>query len=89
MANLYLIGAPQGRNGLELAKGDGDASVVLIQDGVYLDASDVAKAGKKVYAVRKDVEKRGLANRIPGSVELIDYGKLVDLIFENKVINFA
>ncbi|MCL5264982.1 MAG: DsrH/TusB family sulfur relay protein [Chloroflexi bacterium] len=87
MANLYLLGAPAGRNGLALAERDEAAAVVLIQDGVYLDVKCLA--GKKVYAVRKDVEKRGLASRLPGSVELIDYGKLVDLVLENKVINFA
>lgn len=90
MANLYLIGSSAtGRNGLELAKVDGDARVVLIQDGVYLDAKEIAAAGKKVYALRKDVEKRGLASRLSSSVELIDYGRLVDLMFEDKVINFA
>jgi sulfur relay protein TusB/DsrH len=90
MANLYLIGSEEtGRNGLALAKIDNDARVVLIQDGVFLDAKDFAAAGKKVYALRKDVEKRGLGNRLSSSVELIDYGKLVDLIFEDKVINFA
>ncbi|MBI2955039.1 MAG: sulfurtransferase complex subunit TusB [Chloroflexi bacterium] len=89
MANLYLIGSPAGRNGLELAKKDGEAAVLLIQDGVYLDASAIAETGKKVYALRKDAEKRGLTNRFSGSVELIDYGKLVDLIFAHKVINFA
>lgn len=89
MANLYLIGAPQGRNGLELAKADPNALVVLLQDGVYLDTSELARMEKRVYAVRKDVEKRGLAARVAATAELIDYSKLVDLLFENKVINFA
>ena len=89
MANLYLIGSTAGRNGLELAKEDSDARVVLIQDGVYLDASFVAQSGRKVYALQKDVEKRGLTSRVPAAVELIDYGELVDLMFENKIINFA
>lgn len=89
MANLYLVDLPFGRNGLELAKADGDARVVLIQDGVYLDAAEVAQAGGNVYAVEKDVAKRGLRDRLPAFVEVIDYGQLVDLIVEHKVINFA
>ncbi len=88
MANLYLLGSTAGRNGLELAKTDADAKIVLVQDGVYLDASDLVRAGKKVYAIAGDVEKRGLKGRL-SNVELIDYAKLVDLIVDDKVINFA
>ncbi len=89
MANLYLIGSTAGRNGLELAKADADAKVVLVQDGVYLDASALASSGKKVYALASDVEKRGLKNRLGNSIELIDYSRLVDFIVEDKVVNFA
>ncbi len=89
MANLYLIDKPNGENALALAALDGDAKVVLIQDGVYLDAGAANQNGAKVFAIAKDVEKRGLKARIPSYVEVIDYGKLVDLIVDNKVINFA
>ncbi len=89
MANLYLIDMPFGRNGLELAKADAGAKVVLIQDGVYLDAGEAIEAGARVFAVKKDVEKRGVGGRLPASVELVDYGALVDLIVENKVVNFT
>lgn len=89
MANLYLLDLPFGRTGLELAKADAGATVVLIQDGVYLDASEIAQAGASVFAVAKDVERRGLRGRLPRFVEVIDYGKLVDLIVEHKVINFT
>jgi sulfur relay protein TusB/DsrH len=89
MANLYLIDKKAGPEALELAKADKGAEVVLIQDGVYLDAGAVNAAGGKVYAVKRDVELRGLAGRLPGFVQQIDYGKLVDLIVANKVVNFA
>ncbi|MDO8673261.1 MAG: DsrH/TusB family sulfur metabolism protein [Dehalococcoidia bacterium] len=89
MANLYLIDKPNGESALALAALDGDAKVVLIQDGVYLDSGDANAHGAKVYAIAKDVEKRGLKARIPGFVEVIDYGQLVDLIVDNKVINFC
>lgn len=89
MSNLYLVDLPFGRNGLELARADPGARVVLIQDGVYLDASEAARAGATVYAVERDVARRGLSGRLPDFVEVIDYGQLVDLIVEHKVINFA
>jgi len=89
VGNLYLIDKHQGEVALELARADDEATVVLIQDGVYLDAKAVADAGRKVYAVARDLEVRGLNDSLPGYVQSIDYGELVDLIVENKVVNFA
>ncbi|MFQ5957599.1 MAG: DsrH/TusB family sulfur relay protein [Candidatus Brocadiales bacterium] len=89
MANLYLINKTYGENGLKIAKFDADAQVVLIQDGVYVDARRFVGSKVKVYVVRDDVEKRGLVDRVPEDVEFIDYGQLVDMIVQNKVINFA
>jgi sulfur relay protein TusB/DsrH len=89
MGNLYLIHKPAGEVALELARADAQAQVVLLQDGVYLDAAGVKEAGRKVYAVKRDVELRGLSSKLPDFVKVIDYGDLVDLIAENKVVNFA
>ena len=89
MANLYLIDKPAGKEALSLAQRDKGAAVVLIQDGVYLDISALGTAGVQVYAVKLDVERRGLASRLPSHVKQIDYGQLVDLILANKVINFS
>lgn len=89
MANLYLINKTYGENGLRLARLDADAQIVLIQDGVYLDVRRFVGSKVKVYLVRSDVEKRGLVDRVHEDMELIDYGRLVDLIVQNKVINFA
>jgi sulfur relay protein TusB/DsrH len=89
VAHLYLVDLPFGRNGLELAKADPGAQVVLIQDGVYLDTREIAQAGATVYAVERDVARRGLGGRLAEYVEVIDYGRLVDLILEHKVVNFA
>jgi sulfur relay protein TusB/DsrH len=58
-----------------------------VADGVHLDISALNRAQIKVYAIRQDVSKRGVA--LPGYVQVIDYGQFVDLIMENKVINFA
>lgn len=84
---LYLVDKPYGQNGLALASRDKDVKVVLVQDGVYLDASRLS--GAKVYAIAEDIEKRGLQEVVPTSVKRISYGELVDLILENKVYNFA
>ncbi len=89
MSNLYLIDKPAGELALALAAADGEAKVVLIQDGVYLDAGPLRAAGREVYAVKRDVEVRGLLGQLPSFVREIDYGQLVDLIVDNKVINFA
>jgi sulfur relay protein TusB/DsrH len=70
-----------------LAKEDKEARVVLVQDGVYLDTLALQRAQVKVYAIRQDVQKRGVA--LPGYVQIIDYGQFADLIVEHKVINFA
>ena len=82
---LYLIDKQYGENGLVLAAKDPDAKVVLIQDGVYLRPTDV----KEVYSVAEDVNKRGLAESLPSSIKQIGYDELIDLIVDNKVINFC
>ncbi len=89
MGNLYLVDKPYGANGLALAAQDDEAVVVLIQDGVYLDLSEVSKAGRPLYAVKRDIERRGLANQLPSSVKAVGFDELVDLIVDHKVVNFA
>ncbi len=89
MGNLYLIDKPYGSNGLALAQQDQEAAIVLIQDGVYLDASEASRAGRPVYAVKRDVERRGLNGKLSTEIKTIGFDELVDLILENRVINFA
>jgi sulfur relay protein TusB/DsrH len=81
---LYLINLPFAKEGLELAKRDSEAKVVLIEDGVYSDASGLAD----VYAIKDDVEKRGMGEKM-GNAKIIGYDELVDLIVDNKVVNLA
>lgn len=83
---LFLVDKPNGEVAAQVAGLDKDAKVVLIKDGVYLDPS--AFPGK-VFAMEDDMEVRGLKERLAGKVEAIDYPRLVDLIVENKVVNFA
>ncbi len=87
MGNLYLVDQPFGENALAMAREDKDALVVLVQDGVYLDTAALNRAQIKVYAIRQDIQSRGVT--LPGYVQVIDYGQFADLIIENKVINFA
>ncbi len=89
MGNLYLVDQPAGASAFALAAGDGEAIVVLIQDGVYLDASALTKAGRTVCAVQRDLERRGLAGGAAQGVKAIGFDELVDLIVANKVVNFA
>ena len=89
MANLYLVDEHTAEHALALAKADPGAKVVLIQDGVYLDAADLTGAGVEVFAVGQDVEKRGMDGLLTPGVRVIGYGELVDLIAGSKVINFA
>jgi sulfur relay protein TusB/DsrH len=89
MANVYLVDKKFGDNSLKIAEQDKNAEIVLIQDGVYLDIKEIENSGNKVYAVKADVEKRGYNEMLSKNIELIDYGKLVDLILANKVVNFA
>jgi sulfur relay protein TusB/DsrH len=83
---LYLVDKPNGKIAAEVAGLDDDAKIVLIKDGVYLDAATMPG---KVYAMEDDVELRGLKERLAGKAESIDYRRLVDLIVSNKVANFA
>jgi sulfur relay protein TusB/DsrH len=89
VGNLYLIDQPFGGNALALAARDDEAIVVLIHDGVYLDASAPGKAGRPLYAVKRDVERRGLSKRLANGVKTIGFDELVDLIVAHKVVNFA
>jgi len=83
---LYLVDKPNGKIAAEVARLDDDAKIVLIKDGVYLDAATMPG---KVYAMEDDVKLRGLKERLAGKAESIDYPRLVDLIVSNKVANFA
>jgi sulfur relay protein TusB/DsrH len=89
MANLYLIDRPYGENGLALARIDPDARIVLLQDGVYFHSRFEPGGDLPVYAVHDDLTVRGLDPLVPDHVRRIGYLELVDLIVENKVINFA
>ena len=85
---LYLLGDKIiGSVGVTYAQMDAEAIVVLIKDGVFLDTGTFQ--GKKIYAMDDDVKRRGMEERLKDKAEIIGYDKLVDLILENKVVNFV
>jgi tRNA 2-thiouridine synthesizing protein B len=79
---LYLIDKPMADVGLRTARGDPDAHVVLMQDGVYLEPNIDAP----ISAVKKDVDVRGVD--LPDGVDRLTYDELVTLIVEREVKSF-
>jgi len=70
------------------------SAVLLIEDGVYAavrDTSvskDVQEAMKQVsiYALKSDLEARGMQNRVMDGVRLVDYEGFVDLVVEHDAV---
>ena len=97
MGTLYLINKPHGENGIKIAKiqakKDENIVIVLIMNGVYYAVQEnILRELKfkriKIYAIEEDVRSRGLEDKIK-DIEMIDYPQLIDLIVENKVVNFT
>lgn len=81
-----------------LSEKDEEVSIVLIQDAIYiaLKNSEYSEAtrhaiekGVKFHLLAKDVERRGVLNNLISDLELIDYDRLIDLLFreDQRVIN--
>lgn len=70
------------------------SAVLLIEDGVYAAARDtvVAKQVQEalksvpIYALKPDVEARGLQTRVMDGVRLVDYGGFVDLVAQHSAV---
>ena len=71
------------------------SAVLLIEDGVYAataggssEAAVRAAAAKvKFFALRPDMEARGVTARAVDGVTLVDYGGFVDLVAEHGTPN--
>lgn len=69
-------------------------AVLLIEDGVYAAAKGTAVSKKlqdalktvPIYALKSDVEARGMQNRVLDGVKLVDYGGFVDLVVEHNTV---
>jgi len=70
------------------------SAVLLIEDGVYAVAKGTAVAPRiaealktvSIYALKPDVEARGMQNRVMDGVRLVDYGGFVDLVVEHNAV---
>ncbi len=67
-----------------------EADLLLMQDAVLFcnnGRKDAPKFGeRKVYALKVDMEKRGLSDRMVDGVEFVDYDGMVDLLFSNYAV---
>jgi len=70
------------------------STVLLIEDGVYAAARDTAVSKQvqealksvSIYALKPDVEARGMQNRVMDGVRLVDYAGFVDLVVEHNAV---
>ncbi|MBM3367475.1 MAG: sulfurtransferase complex subunit TusB [Betaproteobacteria bacterium] len=70
------------------------SAVLLIEDGVYAAARDTAVSGQvqdalkrvSIYALKSDLEARGMHNRVMDGIRLVDYGGFVDLVVEHNAV---
>ena len=70
------------------------SAVLLIEDGVYAAAKNTAVSNQmeqalknvSIYALKPDVEARGMQHRVMDGVRLVDYGGFVDLVAEYDAV---
>ena len=70
------------------------SAVLLIEDGIYAAAKDTAVSKQvqealksvQIYALKPDVEARGMQNRVMDGIRLVDYEGFVDLVAEHSAV---
>ena len=70
------------------------SAVLLIEDGVYAAARGTAVSKRvqdalrrvSIYALKPDLEARGMQDRIMEGVHVVDYGGFVDLVVEHNTV---
>lgn len=92
MSNILFFLTCKDTTGIELAlEHDNESdkmSICLLQDAVYHAnksnslIQEFTKKGK-IYAVKEDVEKRGIESYINNDVKLLDYSEIIDLVIAN------
>ena len=94
---LHVVNkSPFERNALEscLRFGKQGSAVLLIEDGVYAatrgnaaESRITAALGQmKIYALRPDLEARGMQDAVIAGIQLVDYGGFVDLVTEHSAV---
>jgi len=70
------------------------SAVLLIEDGVYAAARETAVAKQvqdalksvSIYALKSDLEARGMQNRVMDGIQLVDYAGFVDLVVAHNTV---
>ena len=88
--------SPFSNNALEicLKHAKQGSAVLLIEDGVYAATTGTtvsqrmldALATVSIYALKPDVEARGMQHRLMDGIKLVDYGGFVDLVVEHHAV---
>ena len=94
---LHIVNkSPFERNALDscLRFGRDGSAVLLIEDGVYaVTRGNIAEpkikaalGQMKIYALRPDLEARGMQDAVLEGIQLVDYGGFVDLVVSHKAV---
>ena len=94
---LHIVNkSPFERNALDscLRFGRNGSSVLLIEDGVYaVTRGNIAEpkiraalGQMKIYALRPDLEARGMQDAVIEGIQLVDYGGFVDLVAGHNAV---
>ena len=88
--------SPFSNNALEicLKHAKQGSAVLLIEDGVYAATTGTtvsqrlldALATVSIYALKPDVEARGMQHSLMDGIKLVDYGGFVDLVVEHHAV---
>jgi len=70
------------------------SAVLLIEDGVYAALRETAVSKQvqdalkrvSIYALKSDLEARGMQNRLMDGIRLVDYGGFVDLVVAHNTV---
>jgi len=70
------------------------SAVLLIEDGVYAALRETAVSKQvqdalkrvSIYALKSDLEARGMQNRLMDGIQLVDYGGFVDLVVAHNTV---
>ncbi len=94
---LHIVNkSPFEKNALDscLRFGRDGSAVLLIEDGVYaVTRGNIAEpkikaalGTMKIYALRPDLEARGMQHTVMDGIELVDYGGFVDLVTGHSAV---
>jgi tRNA 2-thiouridine synthesizing protein B len=72
-----------------------DDGVILLEDGIYgamasapshTQLKEILARGIRVYALKPDVDARGIGEKLMAEVELADYEKFVQLSVQHRCV---